>query len=222
MERNSPPRDWWEISADSRVRFSVRHPSQADRAAWMQKLYRTPSVSAFFSIFFSFVGTTGAFAAFFCCSVQCFCNSRMFLFFIPQVYGFCPFPKTIYTGKFPPQGPLLPLLSTDNISFRSKVPNEVAVENPGLHEAGAAERCAPEAQRNRYMDSRGCLVRSQRARRLRARRSPAPEGKERWRRGRRHHLRPRSRPAGPARSPRQGCRPCHSPRRSRLRRPRRL
>src|SRR5580698_9102069 len=50
-------------------------------------------------------------------------------------------------------------------------------EDPGLHEAGPAEGCPTQAEREWHVDSRRCFLRSQRARRLRPGRGIAPEGK---------------------------------------------
>src|SRR5579864_9607355 len=74
-------------------------------------------------------------------------------------------------------------------------PDEVLVENSGLHEAGPAERRAAQAERVGYVDSRGRVLRSERARRLRARRGASPERKA-SRRGRGHHGWPGASPAG--------------------------
>src|SRR5438270_11344673 len=51
-----------------------------------------------------------------------------------------------------------------------------SLENPGLHEAGATERCATQAERVGNMDPRGCFLRGQRTRRLRFGRGAAPAG----------------------------------------------
>jgi hypothetical protein len=60
---------------------------------------------------------------------------------------FSRFPKTIYTDKFSPRVLLVTISPADNsIQFDRFDPHEVLGENPGLHEAGAAERRSPEAQ----------------------------------------------------------------------------
>src|SRR5258708_28955829 len=93
-------------------------------------------------------------------------------------------------------------------------------ENSGLHEAGPAKGRPAETERKRHVDSRRRLLRSQRARRLCARRSAAAEGKAR-RRSRGDYRRAGALAAGFARRPGQGRRSRDSSRRRRFCRARR-